>query len=186
MAIADAACLGSALKNHPEDLHAALQQYDKARVPQTTREVCTVSLLGMYWLRHAASLYLMSGQNKVCGACALHVNEMTVQSSVYQADRSPTGGQIAPAPSGVFLALAGLLAHEWDEWAEHEGPCRCCFLGGLGRSSRVGSTMATTMHGKTELMHIRLSNSCPSSACMTSKQKTSNLSMFRRSSRDKS
>ena len=39
MAIADAACLGRALEDNPQDLHFALRQYNQARVPATRREV---------------------------------------------------------------------------------------------------------------------------------------------------
>lgn len=47
MAIADAHCLGQALTQHEDDTDAALQQYDKTRVPATRKEVLFSRWLGM-------------------------------------------------------------------------------------------------------------------------------------------
>ena len=40
MAISDAAALGCAISKHAGNLKAALQEYQKERVPQTAKEVC--------------------------------------------------------------------------------------------------------------------------------------------------
>ena len=39
MAVGDAACLGQVIAEHPGDIDAALQQYDRIRVPLTKRAV---------------------------------------------------------------------------------------------------------------------------------------------------
>ena len=46
MAIGDAACLGKAIADHPGDVDAALQHYDKARVPATTSAVSSTCFSG--------------------------------------------------------------------------------------------------------------------------------------------
>ena len=58
MAIADAACLGQALREHPDNIAAALECYNKARIPATRQEVGLTSKFARSAACTAAYAYL--------------------------------------------------------------------------------------------------------------------------------
>lgn len=72
MAISDAATLGSAISKHEGNLEAALQEYQKERVPQTAKEVCLsltyqkTKIFDLHCLNPLHWLVLLFGQNDDC------------------------------------------------------------------------------------------------------------------------